>query len=124
MPQALTYPGVYVEEVASGVRTITGVATSITAFVGTAPRGPIDSDAASPVRITSYADYERIFGGLSNDSPMSFSVFQYYNNGGSDALIVRVVGEGATAAQYPDGEGWLFRAASPGVWGNNLRVLN
>ena len=34
MPSALTYPGVYVEEIPSGVRTITGVATSVTAFVG------------------------------------------------------------------------------------------
>jgi len=36
MPAALTYPGVYIEEIPSGVRTITGVATSITAFLGKA----------------------------------------------------------------------------------------
>ena len=42
MPAALTYPGVYVEEIPSGVRTITGVATSITAFVGRALRGPVN----------------------------------------------------------------------------------
>ena len=42
MPVALTYPGVYIEEVPSGVRTITGVATSIALFIGWAPRGPID----------------------------------------------------------------------------------
>lgn len=122
MPSALTYPGVYVEEVPSGVRTITGVATSITAFVGRAPRGPVDTDAKSPVRLTSYADYERQFGGLSNDSPMSFAVFQYFNNGGSDALVVRVH-NGAVAARAPDDDdGWLFQAASPGAWGNGLRV--
>ena len=50
MPLALTYPGVYIEEVSSGVRTITGVATSITAFVGRALRGPIDSDERSEER--------------------------------------------------------------------------
>ena len=38
MPATLTYPGVYIEEVPSGVRTITGVATSITAFVGRAKK--------------------------------------------------------------------------------------
>lgn len=42
MPAQLTYPGVYIEEVPSGVRTITGVATSITAFVGRAARGPVN----------------------------------------------------------------------------------
>jgi phage tail sheath protein FI len=41
MPQPLTYPGVYIEEVPSGVRTIVGVATSITAFLGRAPRGKV-----------------------------------------------------------------------------------
>lgn len=51
MPVTLSYPGVYIEEVPSGVRTITGVATSITAFIGRALRGPVDSDDASPVRI-------------------------------------------------------------------------
>ena len=48
MPAVLSYPGVYVEEVPSGVRTITGVATSITAFVGRAMRGPVDA----PTRIS------------------------------------------------------------------------
>ena len=42
MPVHVTYPGVYIEEIPSGVRTITGVATSITAFVGRAARGPRD----------------------------------------------------------------------------------
>ena len=40
MPAALTYPGVYVEEIPSGVRTITPVSTSVTAFVGFTSRGP------------------------------------------------------------------------------------
>ena len=40
MPVTPTYPGVYVEEIPSGVRTIVGVATSITAFIGRTSRGP------------------------------------------------------------------------------------
>ena len=60
MPSALTYPGVYIEEIPSGVRTITGVATSITAFIGRAPRGPVNR----PVRVQGFAEYTRIFGGL------------------------------------------------------------
>ena len=42
MPTTPTYPGVYIEEIPSGVRTIMGVATSITAFIGRALRGPVD----------------------------------------------------------------------------------
>ena len=60
MPQSYTYPGVYVEEIASGVRTIAGVSTSDTAFIDFFKQGPVDE----PVRITSYGDFERIFGGL------------------------------------------------------------
>ncbi|WP_375506024.1 hypothetical protein [uncultured Nostoc sp.] len=60
MPIQPTYPGVYVEEIHSGVRTITGVSTSITAFICRALRGPIDE----PITINNYGDFERIFGGL------------------------------------------------------------
>ena len=60
MPPTLTYPGVYIEEVPSGVHPITAVATSITAFIGRALRGPVDE----AITITSFADFERIFGGL------------------------------------------------------------
>src|SRR6266851_3695121 len=94
MPAALTYPGVYIQEVPSGVRTITGVATSITAFVGRAAAGPIDE----PVMLTSFADYERRFGGLDVASPMSYVVRDFYLNGGTLALIVRVLHRDARAA--------------------------
>jgi phage tail sheath protein FI len=86
MPVALTYPGVYVEEIPSGVRTITGVATSITAFIGRALRGPTNT----PVTINSYADFERTFGGLWVQSSLGFAVRDFYLNGGSQAIIVRL----------------------------------
>src|SRR6266550_955749 len=86
MPAALTYPGVYVEEIPSGVRTITGVATSIAAFVGRAKSGPTND----PVTINNFGDFERIFGGLWTDSPMSFAVRDFYLNGGAQAIIVRL----------------------------------
>ena len=97
MPSALTYPGVYIEEIPSGVRTITGVATSITAFVGSALRGPLDASPESPVRVQSFAGFERTFGGLSRAHPMSYAVDQFFRNGGGDALIVRVANGGAAA---------------------------
>lgn len=86
MPQTLTYPGVYIEEVPSGVRTIVGVATSITAFLGRAPRGPVDE----PVTCLGFGDFERSFGGLHADYPMSYAVAQFFQNGGGHAVVVRL----------------------------------
>src|SRR5574342_570982 len=86
MPVTPTYPGVYIEEIPSGVRTITGVATSIAAFVGYTQRG-LDNRA---MRIFSFADFERAFGGLAADSELSYAVHQFFQNGGTDAYVVRV----------------------------------
>ena len=131
MPVARTSPGIDIEAVPSGVRTIAGVATSITAFVGSAPRGPV----AEPTTISSYADYERIFGGLSLDSTVSYAVRAFYLNGGSQAVIVRLArspgieadaSEAATitlpALSSPAGP-LVLVAASVGAWGNHLSAL-
>src|SRR5215218_7148646 len=119
MPSALTYPGVYIEELPSGVRTITGVATSITAFVGRAARGPVD-DA---IMITSYADFERIFGGLWRGSTLGFAVRDFFMNGGAQAIVVRLYAEGTDAAKAKlDANGLELEAAYPGAWGNALRA--
>ena len=117
MPAALTYPGVYVEEISSGVRTITGVATSITAFIGSALRGPTDL----AVRVQGFAEYERTFGGLARAHPMSYAVSQFFQNGGADALIVRVV-EGTAAEASGSADTLDLVASSPGDWGEQLRV--
>jgi phage tail sheath protein FI len=127
MPVQPTFPGVYIEEVPSGVRTITGVATSITAFIGSAPRGPVDA----PTTINNFGDYERIFGGLSLASTMSYAVRDFYLNGGSQAIIVRLVNGGsaatitlrATSASPPGSPSLMLEAASVGAWGANLRAL-
>ena len=121
MPSALSYPGVYIEEVSSGVRTITGVATSVTAFVGFTAKGQPNKAAT----ITSYADFERQFGGLHRDSPVSYAVRQFYANGGSQALIVRVAsGFAATTWSLSDSAIPVLtvEASSPGVWANRLRL--
>jgi uncharacterized protein len=86
MPIPLTYPGVYIEELPSGVRTITGVATSITAFIGRTLRGPVNK----AITINSWGDFERTFGGLWLESTLSYAVRDYYLNGGSQAIIVRL----------------------------------
>src|SRR5206468_11416583 len=86
MPVQVSYPGVYIEEISSGVRTITGVATSITAFIGRALRGPTDE----PVIVNGYGDFERTFGALNANYPMGYSVRDFFLNGGSQAVIVRL----------------------------------
>src|SRR5919106_5012106 len=113
MPSNLTFPGVYIEEIPSGVRTIVGVATSITAFIGAALRGPTHK----PVVINSFGDFERIFGGLWVDSSLGYAVRDFYLNGGSQAIIVRVH-EGGTPAEIDVG-GLVLNASSVGKWGNN-----
>jgi phage tail sheath protein FI len=118
----VSYPGVYIVEKPSGVRTITGVATSVAAFVGFTRKGVPDKAVA----ITSFADFERFYGGLDRDSPLSYAVRQFFLNGGTQAVIVRVAVGHATAA-------WVLQdgaavdvldvsASSPGGWGSELRV--
>ena len=131
MPVAPTYPGVYIEEVPSGVRTITGVATSIAALVDRFRRGPLDE----AVRLFSLADFEREFGGLDATSEASHAVQQFFLNGGGEAVVVRVgTGPIATARLRLDSganqafevrAGRRIRGVSvdnPGTWGNGLRV--
>ena len=95
----VSYPGVYIQELEPSVRPITGVRTSITAFIGRALRGPIDSDPLCPVLIHSSADFDRIFRGLWQESEMSYAIHQFFLNGGADALIIRVV-NGASSATF------------------------
>lgn len=119
MPITPSYPGVYVEEISSGVRTITGVATSIAAFIGRATRGPVDEAKV----ITSYADYERTFGGLSLNSAMSFAVRDFYRNGGGTAVIVRLFNDGGgTGIATLTVDTFDLEALYPGAWGNALTV--
>lgn len=117
MPVTPTYPGVYIEEIPSGVRTITGVATSITAFLGFAASGPVND----PVSIKNFGDYERIFGGLSLDSPLSYAVQQFFLNGGGDALVVRLSNSG-TKATADLGNGTILESRTAGRIGNELTV--
>ncbi|HEU5135655.1 MAG TPA: phage tail sheath C-terminal domain-containing protein [Steroidobacteraceae bacterium] len=126
MPQALTYPGVYVEEVSSGVRTITGVATSIALFVGWAGRGPVDA----ATRILSFADFERKYGGLDTRSFLGYAVRDFFNNGGTDAYVVRIAPTTTGETPNPDAPvpataaigSLAVTASSPGEWGNKYGV--
>jgi hypothetical protein len=123
MPAAppINYPGVYIQEVESPVYAIPPVATSTTAFVGLALRG--EPDVA--ITINSFADFQRTFGGVWNDSMLGFAVNDFFLNGGSDAVIVRVQ-QGAAHATLAlptvSGAPITLEARSPGQWGNSLKT--
>jgi phage tail sheath protein FI len=122
MPITPTYPGVYIEEIPSGVRTITGVSTSVTAFIGAAKRGSINK----AVRILSYSDYEREFGGLDADSEISYALRQFFLNGGSDAWVVRLAKDTsfatATLTDALSRPSLTITALNEGKAGNNIEV--
>ena len=97
MPVAVSYPGLYVEEVPSSTRTITAAPTSIAVFVGYVH--PFQGECAAKgrwgeaIRILSIAEFDRIFGGLYNNrdlgkSQVAYAVRQFFDNGGSDAYVV------------------------------------
>jgi uncharacterized protein len=123
MPTPLTYPGVYIEEISSGVRTITGVSTSITAFVGYTIRGPVNK----AIRIFNFGDYERNFGELNSNSDVSYAVQQFFLNGGADAYVVRVAEGGSPANLTLTGTTATdnilnVTAKNAGAWGNDLFI--
>jgi phage tail sheath protein FI len=120
-----TYPGVYVQEIPSGVRTIAGVSTSDTAFIDFFARGPMEE----AIRITGMEDFKRNFGGLHRDSEASYAINQFFLNGGQIAWVVRVAAGTPVAAEYtfqaggsPTSGSMTVRAKSPGEWGKALQV--
>ena len=123
MPSTLSYPGVYIEELPSGVHTITGVATSITAFLGRAKKGPVNVATT----VNSYGEFESLFGGLWEASKLAFAVRDFLLNGGGQAVIVSLyhtdAGGSAKPAKVSINVGALtFEAANAGRWGEALRV--
>jgi len=121
-----TYPGVYVEEVSSGVRPITAASTSTAAFIGQAERGSFNE----AVKINNFTQYQNLYGEFLRNSHLAYAVYQFFNNGGSQCYIVRVTGEGAQEAsitlidrqQTSPGESLTISASSVGSWGNSLSI--
>ncbi len=131
MPVRPTFPGVYIEEVPSGVRTIVGVATSVGAFIDYFARGPMDR----AIQIFSFADFEREFGGLDTLSEASYAIQQFFLNGGTEAFVIRTGSAFSTAridllditpaSSLRLTAGRLIKGVSvddPGAWGNFIRA--
>jgi uncharacterized protein len=118
------HPGVYIEEIPSGVQPIEGVSTSNAAFIGKAERGPL----AEAQLVTSVAEFQAQYGTFLTDSFLAHGVFQFFNNGGKKAYIIRVAGSGAAAASLAieDRKGartLLVQATNEGTWGNALSLV-
>jgi phage tail sheath protein FI len=118
----LSYPGVYVEEISSGVRPVEVASTSTAAFVGLAEMGPTEATL-----VTNWTEFQRLYGSYITDGYLAHSVFQYFNNGGRQCYIVRVVrGDAAIAAvtvqdrAAAPSPGLTFTARNAGAWGNSL----
>ena len=125
MPVSPTYPGVYLEEIPSAVHTITGVSTSVAAFIDYFKRGPLNK----AVQIFSMGDFTREFGGLDSMSEASYAIQQFFLNGGGEAWVVRVAsGSVAQATVGISSEidkkdaALTVKALNEGRWGNDLYV--
>src|SRR5262245_59592902 len=119
----VSYPGVYVVEVPSGVHTIAGVATAVAAFFGRASRGPVNK----AVHILSPSDYERSFGGPHPSSDLAQSVQQFFDNGGGECYVVRLahnaVPADVTLRNLADAQNVLTVSAKfEGAAGNGIRL--
>ncbi len=126
MPNYL-HPGVYVEEISGGARPIEAVGASTAAFVGVAEKGPLDEAKF----ITNFTEFQQIYGGYVSDgdigkSYLAYTVYQFFQNGGSSCYVVRVEDGAKTAeADLYTGAGRVtttIKAASPGLWGNDLKI--
>jgi len=117
-----TFPGVYIQEVPSSVRTITGVPTAIAAVVGRTLLGPVNE----PIIINNFGQFEREFGGLVVDSSVGYAVKDFFSNGGGEAVVVRLYRSPSTAtgvATITFGSTVLkLKASSPGTWVSALKV--
>jgi len=141
MPEYLA-PGVYVEETSFRAKSIEGVGTSTTAFVGPTRKGPyrVDEDSQeTPELLTSFGDFLRIYGsytdlGLSGGAPatnyLAHGVLAFFNEGGSRLYVSRVVsataataGVSVTAAATPAAESVSFAARFPGAVGNGRIIV-
>ena len=124
MPVSPTYPGVYIEEIPSGVRTITGVSTSIALFVGRAVQGPLNQ----PVLCLSYSDFVRAFSTDTRYGELPLSVRMFFDNGGTQCWVMRIAAGAHNAAVTLETEGsspaasMVLTAKNAGLVGNTLRA--
>jgi len=89
-----TAPGVYVEEVASSQKVLSAAPTAVAAFVGFTERAPNDDpndpQGLAPRLVTSWSQFEALYGGFAPGCVLPLSVYGYFANGGSIAYVCRI----------------------------------
>ena len=122
MPATTTFPGVYLERLPSGVRSIAGVSTSVAAFLGEASRGTV----GVATQVFNFSDFTREFGGLASKYDLGYAVRQFFMNGGSEAWIVRVAANAVQASLPLISTGGVtvltLTALDAGDFGNTIAV--
>ncbi|WP_145110295.1 phage tail sheath family protein (plasmid) [Cereibacter azotoformans] len=100
MPAYLA-PGVYVEEIPSGLKPIEAAGTSTAGMIGMTARGPVNT----PTLVTSLGAFSRVFGGLldplvfgAGRDALPYAAEGFFVNGGARLFVVRIVGEDAREA--------------------------
>jgi len=101
MPTTYLTPGVYVEEIPSANKPLEGVSTSVAAFIGLAPGGPVNT----PMRISNWGQFAAIFGDPANpdagpfmpDAYLAHSVYGFFMNGGSLCWVIRIGDDNGSA---------------------------
>lgn len=121
-------PGVYIQEMPSGSRPIEGVGTAVAAFVGVTADGPFDQ----AVRVTNWSQYTRAFGDWVDGAYLPHAVYQFFDNGGGAAYVVRIGQSAAGEQRHATGElvsavkagsaVYRFEAREPGVAGEAIRI--
>jgi phage tail sheath protein FI len=124
MPVQLTYPGVYIQEVPSGVSLISGVATSVALFIGMSQNGPLNT----PTEVLSFSDYDAAFGSDISAGEMPDQARQFFQNGGSTAWIMRIAdGTAVPTTVTLENEAktatLALSAKNAGAIGDTLRII-
>jgi len=128
LPEYLA-PGVYMEEFSSGAKPIEGVSTSTVGFLGETQRGPL-----KPRLITSFADFQRVFGGyLNKEVYLPYAIDGFFRNGGKRCFVARIVNKEqfkkSNANGFflaPDKDSATMnvevQASGPGLWAKKIKV--
>lgn len=120
------HPGVYVEETLSPLSsTLVAPGRAVAAFVGENSQGP-----STPTLVNSWNQYKTLYGNFSgNQDYLAYAVFTYFQNGGTQAWIVRAApSDSATAYTELNNRAGSpaallkLTAISPGDWANTLTV--
>lgn len=116
-------PGLYLEEVSGGAKTIAGVGTSTGAFVGIAEKG-IKNKA---VLVTNWSQFVKEFGNFIPNAYLAYGVYSFFAEGGTSCYVVRASSDDAKSASVSVKDGSVevikISARSEGIWGNRITVI-